>query len=161
MFICENHTGKIKIPHLLLRNIEYKLLKCYKWGQNKPNMNEQKGLDITLQSTLANDNICVFLTYSVLTFCHINYLNSLSKQLFLPGYMSVVVCCFFSWSAVVAVCLSFPLLCFVCLMIRLLPFLRLSLMRQKATWGMTGPTWLTLLALASNFSPCGKLLRSH
>ena len=35
------------------------------------------------------------------------------------------------------------------LTIRLLPFLRLSLTRQKATWGMTGPTWLTLAAVAS------------
>lgn len=39
--------------------------------------------------------------------------------------------------------------------IRLLPFLRLSLTRQKATWGMTGqPDWLTsaALGLAISFS---------
>lgn len=40
-------------------------------------------------------------------------------------------------------------LCVLPPMIRLLPFLRLSLTRQKATWGMTGPTWLTWALLAS------------
>lgn len=43
-------------------------------------------------------------------------------------------------------------LCVLPPMIRLLPFLRLSLTRQKATWGMTGTTWLTLAALASAMS---------
>lgn len=39
-------------------------------------------------------------------------------------------------------------LCVLPPMIRLLPFLRLSLTRRKATWEMTGPAWLTLAALA-------------
>ncbi len=70
-------------------------------------------------------------------------LNPLSKQLSVCRYVSVLR---LSRAAVLQP--GAPL-CVLPPLIRLLPFLRLSLTRQKATWGMAGPTWLTLAALVS------------
>lgn len=68
-------------------------------------------------------------------------------------FLQICVCCVCSTLSHAAVLFSLAALSSLyALMIRLLPFLRLSLMRQKATWGMTGPTWLTLAALASAMS---------
>lgn len=90
--------------------------------------------------------------------------HDLINQNLLPNILSVFRCVCVRGCA--CVCVSWAsFFSPVCsrAMIRALPFLRLSLPWQKATWGMTGPTWLTLAALPSAiFIPSRrKVLTSH
>lgn len=80
------------------------------------------------------------------------------------NYLFADVCVFHSFPSSLLCMQSGSLLCVLSPVIRLLPFLRLSLTRQKATCGMTGPTGLTLTAL-SNFiflwgEKCQQLVKS-
>lgn len=87
----------------------------------------------------------IFVFPIVISFIWVSYQNN-----YLPTDMCML-CLFHSFLSC-RPCSLAVLSSLYALMIRLLPFLRLSLMRQKATWGMTGPTWLTLAALASAIS---------